>query len=30
LLSISQSLDRTEIVAGIKQLVPEYIGDGDK
>jgi FlaA1/EpsC-like NDP-sugar epimerase len=30
LLSISQSLDHAEIVAGIKHLVPEYIGNGDK
>jgi FlaA1/EpsC-like NDP-sugar epimerase len=30
LMSISQSLDRAEIVAAIKQLVPEYIGNGDK
>lgn len=29
LMSISQSLDRAEIVAAIKQLVPEYIGNGD-
>jgi FlaA1/EpsC-like NDP-sugar epimerase len=30
LMTISQSLDRAEIVTGIKQLVPEYIGNGDK
>jgi hypothetical protein len=29
-MTISQSLDRAEIVTGIKQLVPEYIGNGDK
>jgi FlaA1/EpsC-like NDP-sugar epimerase len=30
LMGISQSLDRAEIIAGIKQLVPEFIDNGDK
>ena len=30
LMSISQSLDRAEIIDAIKQLVPEYICNGDK